>query len=324
MRFFYLAIAETRRDIVEAIIQTIAEWNNSRVKGRVKVGVLVRYTKWRSRECIPCRTATEHNIPVIIDNGAFTFLTSTCLETRLDPFSLARWRMDYAVWLSSNTELYDYAVLPDIPVHGRRFLDEKNRLERIKLSARNQELFLRVYGGILPLSKLVPVIQGYTIGEYSYSFKLLSKSGVLKGTAYEDGDYKGILGVGSVCVRKWNSKRRTAKMTGGKVAGSLNEWLPVFLSKCCREVRGFHFFGLHSNAVRAYGRHPRFYSSDSGAHGYSYKYKWRSRLGCKAPNTPECASRAVEAQLERTLGPFLVEQEHVSALRGNPYKPIEV
>ena len=303
MRFFFVAIAETRSEIVESITRTIREWN-TRLDGRLRVGVLVRYTKWRRRECLPCKYAREYDVPVIIDNGAFTFLTASSLEGRLDPFTLARWRTDYALWLSANRDMYDKAVMPDIPVHGRRFLGERERRARIELSALNQRLFLELYGGILPVDKLVPVIQGFTVEEYEYSYELLRSSGLLNGTAYTHGDYEGVLGVGSVCVRKWSSKRMASTIAGGKAAGTLNKWLPVFLSKCCRSAKGFHFFGLHSRGVRAFGRHPRFHASDSGAHGYSYKYRWRT-LGCRAFNTPECAQRIVGAQLERVLKPFL-------------------
>ena len=70
-------------------------------------------------------------------------------------------------------------------------------------------------------------------------------------------------------------------------------------------LRPVIMFGLHREAVSTFGPHPRFHASDSGAYGLNYKYKWRPILGCRAPNTPGCAARAVHRQLARTPQPLL-------------------
>ena len=308
MRFFYVALAETRKDILEAIVGVVREWDERAKSKGVRVGVLVRYTKWRSRECIPCKLARENGLPVFVDNGAFSFLTAKDLEGTPDPYTLARWRQDYAQWLVNHSEDFFLAALPDIPVHGRRFLAEPERAARIRLSTRNQELFVKTYGSILPLEKLVPVVQGYEAREYEESYRQLEASGVLEATAFNtySNVYEGVLAVGSVCVRKWTAKSKTGVLAEGKAAGTLKDWLPGFLSGCCRGALGFHLFGLHREAVSAYGWHPRFIASDTGAHGFSYKYKWKTVLKCRAPNTPDCAARAVDRQLRRTLQPLLL------------------
>ena len=306
MRFFYVAVAETRRDMLEAIIDTIKEWNE-KLRGRVEVGVLVRYTKWRSRPCTPCRLAKENNIRVFIDNGAFTYLTADDLEGMPDIRKLYRWRYDYAEWLRRNLEDYDFAAMPDIPVHGRRFLGPAERRERIKLSSWNQALFLELAPPAVR-ERLVPVLQGYEVSEYSYSYRLLDKYGVLEETAYDPyipNHYTGILAVGSVCVRKWSANGKTGVLAEGEAAGTLKRFLEEFLAGCCLDVRGFHLFGLHSEATAWFSLHSRFFATDSGAHGLNYKFKWRTVLGCAAPNTPSCAAKAVNHQLKRTLAPLL-------------------
>ena len=307
MRFFYIATAETRKDMLEAIVNVVREWDERVKRKGIRVGVLVRYTKWRSRECIPCKLARENDLPVFIDNGAFSFLTTDDLEGRPRLDVLARWRYDYAVWLRRNAEYYDYAAMPDIPVHGKRFLDPLERRERIQLSSGNQSLFLKLVATASVREKLVPVIQGYTIEEYQYSYELLKRYGVLEETAYSNwfSQYAERLAVGSVCVRKWSAAGKTGMLAEGKAAGTLREWLPRFLGGCCPEARGFHLFGLHREAVSSFGLHPRFYAADTGAHGLNYRFKWRTVLGCAAPNTPSCAAKAVDRQLSRTLQPLL-------------------
>lgn len=297
MRGFYVAVAETQPVLVEEIVEVLGEASK---RYRVQLGVLVRYTKWRRRRCIPCEAARERGLLIFVDNGAFTFLTSRELEGAPSPSTLASWRRDYARWLADNAEHYDYAALPDIPVHGKRFLPRGARLERIRLSAENQARLLQLVPSFVR-EKLVPVIQGYDVEEYEYSYETLES--FLEETAYamSDGYYR-VLAVGSVCVRKWTARR--AGLAGGEAAGTLRGFLTRFLDGCCDDARGFHFFGLHSKATRLYGAHPRFLYADSGAHGFAYVYHWRD-MGCVAPNTPDCARAAVNAVLWRSVPRWL-------------------
>ena len=310
MRFFYVAIAETREDMVRAIIETIREWNE-RLRGKVEVGVLVRYTKWRSRPCLPCRLAKDEGLPIFVDNGAFSFLSSSELEAWPRLQVLDYWVRDYAEWLREHAGEFDFATLSDLPVHGRGFLSRARRHARIVLSTHLQARLLSMLPGFVR-ERMVPVVQGYLVTEYYESFRQLSSAGVLEESAYNlGGDYRGVIAVGSVCVRKSSSNGKTVVLAGGEAAGTLARFLRMFLEDCCIEVRGFHFFGLHREAVSRWGLHERFYASDSGAHGLNYKYKWRTILNCKAPNSPECAARAVDYQLRRTLTPFLSQSLEV-------------
>ena len=305
VRFFYVAVAETREDMVRAIIETIEEWNE-RLRGRVVVGVLVRYAKWRSRHCLPCRLAKERGLPVFVDNGAFSYLTAHDLEAWPRLQVLDFWLRDYAGWLVAREGEYDYAALTDVPVHGREFLPEHMRRARIALSTHLQARLL----AMLPArvrERMVPVLQGFKVTEYWESFNQLRGAGVLDDSAYSAaGEYNGVVAVGSVCVRKWSAGGKTGVLAEGRAAGTLAWFLRLFLEDCCYpSVSGFHFFGLHREAVSAFGSHSRFYGADSGAHGLNYKFKWKTVLNCTAPNTPDCAARAVERQLSRTLSPLL-------------------
>ena len=304
MRFFYVAVAETRRDMLEAIINTIKEWNE-KLKGKVEVGVLVRYTKWRNRECIPCKLAKENGIRVFIDNGAFSFLTAEDLETWPRLQVLDYWLRDYAEWLVEHESEYDFAALTDLPVHGRRFLGKRKRLQRIMLSTLLQARLLSLLSDrVRP--RMVPVLQGFTAGEYLWNYDLMEKLELLEETAYGgSGEYSRVLAIGSICVRKPSANGKTGILADGAAAGTLGRVMHLLLNHFPPGVQGFHFFGLHREAVANWGRHPRFYAADSGAHGLNYKFKWRTVLGCTAPNTPDCAGKAVDYQLKRTLAPLL-------------------
>jgi len=306
MRFFYVAVAETRRDMLGAIIETIREWNE-RLKGRVEVGILVRYTKWRSRSCIPCIMAKENNIKVFIDNGAFSFLTAEDLETWPRLERLEFWLKDYSGWLQEREGEYDFAALTDLPVHGKHFLEKRERLQRVILSTLLQARLL----SLLPdrvRPRMVPVLQGFTAGEYLWNYDLMEKLELLEETAYGgSGEYSRVLAVGSICVRKPSANGKTGILADGAAAGTLDRVMHLLLNHFPPGVQGFHFFGLHREAVANWGRHPRFFAADSGAHGLNYRYKWRTVLGCTAPNTPSCAAKAVDHQLKRTLAPLLSE-----------------
>jgi hypothetical protein len=305
VRFFYIAVAETRRDMLEAIIETIGEWDERARKRDIRVGVLVRYTKWRGRPCLPCRLAGDRGLPVFIDNGAFSFLTASDLEAWPRLQVLDYWLRDYAEWLRRHAGEYDYAALSDLPVHGREFLPAPKRQARIALSTHLQARLLSTLPGEVR-RRMVPVIQGYAEREYVDSFRQLERAGVLEESAYSSsGGYAGVVAVGSVCVRKWSAAGKTGILAGGEAAGTLREFLKSFLDLCCHPARGFHLFGLHAEATRYYGSHPRFFAADTGAHGLNYRYKWRTVLGCQAPNTSNCAAKAVDRQLQRTLEPLL-------------------
>ena len=308
MRFFFVALAETKwiEDIINDAIKPFDErlW---KTRG-VRVGILVRFTKWRG-VCIPCKLADAYNVPLFVDNGAFEYLSKTDLERpHLDMRVLHRWLSDYARWLTSWYTYATAAALPDIPVHGRDFLPADIRLDRIVLTSRLHTMFARMLRGLEPeaMRKTIIVIQGFEVHEYQLSAALnltpeLTETCTLAGGC----EYHGIVGVGSVCVRKPSAAGKTAVLAGGVAAGTLRSFMREFLAaRWPREIRGFHFFGLHTEAVHHFAMHPRYFASDSGAHGMNYKYKWRTVLGCRRLDK-ECYVRAVTDQLRRTLRPLL-------------------
>ncbi len=307
MRFFYIAVAETKW--LEDIFALLKDWDDRLRKIRgIRVGVLIRYAKWK-RGCLPCKLAERYNIPLFVDNGAFEYLSKSELEKPvLDVNLLMRWIVEYSAWISAWYNYVTAAAMPDVPVHGARFLPANVRLVRIHLTQMLHLAFRRLVRAHDPeaLRKLVIVIQGFEVHEYQLS-ALLNMTPELVETCTLSGGcpYRGIVGVGSVCVRKPSAKGKTAKLAEGRAAGTLNEFLREFLNaRWPREIRGFHFFGLHTDAVRAFGEHPRYFASDTGAHGLNYKYKWRTVLGCKELNK-ECYLKAIEDQVKRTLRPFI-------------------
>lgn len=303
MKFFFVALAETKH--LEDIFAKIAEWDERLRKLRgIRVGVMIRFTKWK-RACTPCRLAERYNLPLFVDNGAFSYLsTSELEEEHIDSSVLRRWVVDYAGWMRTWHNYVTAAALPDVPVHGRDFLPPLLRGHRIWLTAQLHVMYARLARETLP--RMVVVLQGFTVEEYAKSLKLHLENYNLLGETLSFNPnkepYGGIFGVGSVCVRKLSAKGSTALLAGGKAAGTLKEFMKDFLAYEWPElVRGFHFFGLHTEAVRWFHSHPRYYASDTGAHGLAYKYKWRTVLGCRRLGR-ECAVKAVEAQLKTTLG----------------------
>ena len=302
IRFFYVALSETRRSYLESAINAIREWNTS--DSKVEVGILLRFNKSVGDGCLACKLAKSKGLPVFIDNGAFSYLRS--LDSSVDVSSVARWLKEYALFIVKYNELFDFFALPDIPVHGRNFVPSRERARRIRLSARIHGEFLRMIPSRV-WTKAVPVLQGYTVSEYEESYMLLEENGVLGASAYELSDvYNRVLAVGSVCVRKPSSSGKTGLLAGGLGAGTLDSFIGTILDDKRIPSRGFHFFGLHREVIAKYGLHDRFYASDSGAHGLNFRMKWDTFLDCKTPDEG-CYARSVKHQLRITLTPLRAE-----------------
>ena len=305
MRYFYIALAETRH--LEDIYARLKEWDERlwRLRG-IRVGVLIRFAKWK-RVCLPCKLSEKYDVPLFVDNGAFSYLTASALEEEhLDEHVLNKWLRDYAGWINTWHNYVTAAAMPDVPVHGREFLPPTLRGHRIWLTAQLHKIFARMARQALP--RMIVVLQGFTVEEYYKSLRLHMENYDLLGEtlSFNPGrePYGGVFGIGSVCVRKPSSKGKTALLAEGKAAGTLKQFMREFLEfNWPGGVNGFHFFGLHTEAVRSFYGHPRYYASDTGAHGLNYKYKWRTVLGCKALDR-DCYIRAVESQLKLTLGPL--------------------
>lgn len=310
MRFFYIAVGERR--FVEDVVSLLTDFNSFSRKYGVTVGLLIRFTNWSSA-CLPCKLAEKYDVPLFVDNGAFSFLTTRDLDSNsvLDRATLCRWVTKYSRWWCSWHNYATAMALPDIPVHGRRFVERKTRLERIRLTAELHRMMVRMIRHCGDaVDRAVAVLQGYTVDEYMLSYKLYAETPELADIPSLSGRgvYGGVYGVGSVCVRKPSSAGKTSVLAEGKAAGTLHEFLRRFLNADWDSgVRGFHFFGLHTEAVRRYGRHRLYYASDTGAHGLNFRWKWRTFLKCKQPDK-DCYLKAVEHQLKTSLAPLLTKQ----------------
>jgi len=276
----FVAVAETRTDVVAEIVSVVAEFS-VRLRRRAQLGVLVRYTKWRRRRCLPCVTAMDAGLPVLVDNGAYEFVSSG-----LGSIDVARWHEDYARWLETNDGTYTLAVLPDIPATPGGVPSARERRRLLRLSAESQARFVAGFWRRVPVWRMVPVTQGFTISEYNESFDMLAGAGVLSYTAYSSGagDYRGTLAIGS--TRYWSAG-----------AASIEERVAEILDACCPAARRFHLLGAQQALVHY--PHPRLGGVDTGAHGHALKRRWRTDLKCDAPNKPDCYRRAVEQLLAR-------------------------
>jgi len=308
MRFFFIAVAETK--FLDAVFEVVAEYGKLLWKRRsIRLGVMIRFSKWKGI-CKPCLLAEEYGVPLFVDNGAFDYLTRADLERPLlSEATLLKWIEDYARFARRYAKYCVALAMPDIPVHGRDFLPADVRLQRIVLTAKLHKRFARMLRREPDiLQKFIVVIQGYTVGEYMLSWELNTSPDVYETQTFctsSECEYGGVVGVGSVCVRKPSARGKTGVLASGVAAGTLAEFMREFLdARWPREIRGFHFFGLHTDAVRHFWSHKRYYGSDTGAHGLFYKFKWRTILGCKALDKV-CYAKAVEKQIRITLGPLL-------------------
>ena len=147
---------------------------------------------------------------IIIDNGAFAVLSGNW-DARfvLSPEQKRKW-FSKLVQLITKVEEFEWYAMPDLPVHGREFAPPNERRRRIELSAELHEEFASEWHHDPQRAR--PVLQGYTAGEYAYSFTLLARL-FGKGAYYA---------VGSVCVRK--------KLK------NLGQFMEEFLGTCCPVV----------------------------------------------------------------------------------------
>lgn len=295
MRFFFISIADTRREFIESALNVISHYNR---RLGVEVGVLVRWTKWRKVK--PLYGLHErYGVKLFVDSAGFEQLVGGDVSNPLFPYK-------YASWFNRFSDTVDYVAVPDIPVHGRReFFNKHKRMRLINETIKRSKLFV---SSVEDKDKVILVLQGYEVDEYKYSLSMYLGDPVFHDTrslAHGNGDYYRVLAVGSVCVRKPESAGKTTVIAGGLGAGTLFKFMDEFLgSKWQDWIRGFHFFGLHTSAIRRYGRHKLFYGSDTGAYGLNFKWKWKTTLGCEKPDA-KCYAKAIEKQILVSLRSLL-------------------
>lgn len=217
------------------------------------------------------------DVPMALDNGAFQFLKLD-LDAHADITEdmIAKWFDNLS--RAQRAREWEFVALPDIPVHGRKFVNIKERLYRIQLTFELHRRYLEAYGYD---RQLRAVLQGFTPHEYHISYYLY----------YENLDLSmlnPVLAVGSVCVRK-NSG--LTYLADGKARGKMDFMYPLLNStELFTNQIGLHFFGLHGRFVKKWKDHPRFYSSDSGAAGSIFKYEIKDimiRIGAHIDDTNE-------------------------------------
>lgn len=251
-----------------------------------KFGIMIRYKEFSgsARVCVPCREVSGAAVKVV-DNGAFAVLTGKELDHGLDIGSerkLRLWLRDYLAWLANNVDHIDVWVLPDIPVHGKRFVNAPERAKRIELTARLHSEMIRMVEkelGSEALSKALPVLQGYEPEEYYRAYDLIARIPGIEGTLLGTRNghpYAGAVGIGSVCVRKATSPSRG--LAEGRARGTLDQLIARLDSMKVKK----HYFGLN---IRVAARNkPRIFSTDTSGHSLNFKLKWRSFLKCERPD----------------------------------------
>jgi len=310
LRYFLLAIND--REKHDEIARYLRFLNSLLEKKgtETRIGALIRYTSFRTG-CSPCRAYKSEGVLLFVDNGAFTYLSKADLDKSLHIGHIKdRWLRDYFRFIKENSDRIDVFALPDVPVHGKHFVEREERARRIEMSARLHKEFYEMLSRkhSEAIGKALAVLQGFELDEYLTSYDMLKRL-ELKGTlSFPDRSsvqtpFTGVLAVGSVCVRKPSSKGKTAVMADGRVAGSIYEFIEEFLGHPNWDVTisGFHFFGLHVRATRRYKDHVRFHSSDTGGHALNFKLKWRTFLKCEKPDT-KCYIKSIARQVSNVLG----------------------
>jgi len=221
------------------------------------------------------RIATEYpDIPMALDNSAFQFIrVDLNVHVDITEDMIVKWFENLN--RAQRAREWNFVALPDIPVHGRKFVKARERLYRIQLTFELHRRYLETYGYD---RQLRPVLQGYTPHEYHISYYLYYEH-------LELARLNPVLAVGSVCVRKNSS---LTLLADGKARGKLDFMEPLLNSDELYQYQiGLHFFGLHGRFVRKWKDHTRFYSSDSGAAGSVFKYEIKDimkRIGIQLDN----------------------------------------
>ena len=300
LRHFFVSIADTRKSYIEAMVNVVSYYNE-KLKGRVNIGILVRWTKWKN---IPplYRLHEKYGLKLFVDSAGFEQLSSNAdIVNPMFPFK-------YASWYNRYSDTIDFIAVPDIPVHSRdKFFDSGTRLKLINETIRRAKIFTMISH---EKEKIILVLQGFELEEYVYSFIQYMLEPVFSETRsmiHKNNDYYRVFAVGSVCVRKPEASGKTTKMAEGKAAGTLFQFMKQFLNHDWGDIRGFHFFGLHTAAIKRFGKHAMFYGSDTGAYGLNFKYKWKTTLKCRELNE-ECYAKAIEHQLRVSLNSFFNKQ----------------
>jgi len=288
MREFYIAIRATNKQ-AEYVVK-----NYDRLKAVQKELNLpeVGFLMIPRRDLI--RIATEYpDVPMALDNGAFQFL-KVDLDVHVDITEdmIKKWFENLNK--AQRAREWRFVALPDIPVHGKRFVKIKERLYRIQLTLELHERYLETYGYD---RQLRPVLQGFTAHEYHISYYLYYEHLELARLDH-------VLAVGSVCVRKNSS---LTYLADGRARGKMDFMEPLLNSdELYHHQIGLHFFGLHGRFVKRWKDHPRFYSSDSGAAGSVFKYEIKDimrRLGLniESPNERYLLANIVQ-YIRSTMG----------------------
>ena len=256
MQEFYLAPRGSFREVVFLAENWDLFLSLRKELGLPKLGLLLVPTQRDAAKLI-----SKYGVPIAMDNGAFQLLkvdfdSQLYLAQRI----VRKWLQE---WLESALALdWKWVALLDVPVHGKRFVEEEERMRRIELTTKLHALafseFEKQNGETV---RLRAVLQGYTVEEYVLSWKMEQAVIPLR-------RINPVLAVGSVCVRKNSS---LTKLADGKARGTVDE-----LAELLNQVpQPLHFFGLHGRFVRKLRKHPRFFSSDSGAAGAIFRWEIR-------------------------------------------------
>ena len=256
MQEFYLAPRGSFREVTFLAENWDLFLSLRKELGLPRLGLLLVPTQRKEAKAV-----SEYGVPIAMDNGAFQLLKIDFdLQLYLAQHVVRKWLRE---WLESALALdWDWFALLDVPVHGKKFVEEEERLRRIELTAKLHALafseFEKQNGETV---RLRAVLQGYTVEEYLLSWRM--EQAVIPFRRINP-----VLAVGSVCVRKNSS---LTKLADGKARGTSEE-----LAELLNQVpQPLHFFGLHGRFVRKLRDHPRFFSSDSGAGGAVFRWEIR-------------------------------------------------
>jgi len=219
-----------------------------------KIGLLFSYALLDS-ESIQCmRLLKQHGFEIMLDSGAFHVL-----ERKIPLSRYQQYLHQYIDFVNEHLDLIDWFVTMDVPCDARpaKSIQELPNRQKIELTVENT---VKIVDRAVDPRRLVAVAQGYNPHEYRYCCELLKQHGLVTAR----------MGVGSLCIRKYNKRER--KLVP-EILKTVRECLPAWVK--------LHAFGLNVKFLKHREVVQHLNSSDSDAWVYSYS-KYSRLVLCRA------------------------------------------
>ncbi len=192
---------------------------------------------------------------LIIDSGAYDFIIKRKAEY---PYEPKEYFINMLNLFNKRKIPLDYLVTMDLicnPVNSKT--DHNNNLKKIRKTIENTKKLDKLFEQEDPKFKLMPVIQGYSVGEYEVCVQNLIESNVL--VSKKSSDF--LVGIGSLANRKKVSEIKAVVRAVGK----------KFSDNDYKNIK-IHLFGTRLNAIKDHEIAQNISSFDSFSWTFPYRF----------------------------------------------------